>query len=89
MNDGTSEVDIGAIRWFFSACTPPDLLEGIISTMTVTMLHTEQIRVESSPSTMSIELSFLHTVCPDTVCIDFDLVDMAAFEGEALLRATY
>jgi len=89
MKDGTSEVDMDAIRWTFHTCTPPASLEGIISTMTVTMLHTEQIRVESSPSTMLIELSFLHSVCPDTVCIDLDLVDMAAFECEEVPNHYY
>jgi len=59
-----------------------DSLEGIISTMAATMLHTEQIRAESSPSTMLIELSFLHAVCSDMACIGFGLVDMAVFECE-------
>ena len=38
---------------------------------------------------MLIELSFLHTVCPDTVCIDLDLVDMAAFECEEVPNHYY
>jgi len=47
----------------FPACTPPDSLEGIISTMSATVLQMEQSRAESSPSTMLIEF-FLHAYCP-------------------------
>jgi len=47
----------------FPACTPPDSLEGIISTMSATVLQMEQSKAESSLSTMLIEF-FLHAYCP-------------------------